>query len=149
MVCGTVKMRIVNEPLLASLRTPGRCEWCKRPCRAREVAHIRAKGLGSGGRYDVRINLVSLGIGLWSGEAACHCHSEHHAGHEPTRIDLLAVVAAREDVMQDEIEAVMDLLARLPKRPRQAQIDAGLEELTGSAQRLWHRTWREIPDECK
>ena len=61
--------------------------------------------MGGGGRLDVRVNLVAL----------CRaCHGLVHAGHVQ-RLDLLAVVSAREGVLQSDIEAAIWALRRAPK----------------------------------
>lgn len=62
--------------------------------------------MGGGYRLDVRLNLVSL----------CRaCHQEHHAGHRPLYVDLLALVAAREGVQQGDVERVVTELRNAPK----------------------------------
>lgn len=105
-------MRIVSEKTLAKYRGPGRCEWCCRPVSRREAAHVFARGMGSGGRLDIDINLVAL-CGAFSG--GLNCHHESHQGREPTTDDLLAVVAAREGTTQDAIRVAVRDLRRLDK----------------------------------
>jgi hypothetical protein len=58
---------------------------------------------------DVAINLVALG-----GADSCNCHGRVHSG-QILRIDLLAIVAARESTTQDAIKAE---IARLRKQSR-------------------------------
>ena len=101
-------MIVIDEKLLASFRGPGICEWCKRYAGHRHAAHVRPRQMGGGSRLDVRINLISL---CW------FCHLAQHEGREPTRADLEAVVAAREQRFQDDIEA--ECLAIRRKRGRQ------------------------------
>lgn len=102
-------MIIIDEKLLDEFRTNGRCEWCGFYCQRREAAHIFARGMGGGGRLDIRINLVGLG-----GPGECDCHGSSHRGDAPTQIDLLAIVAQREGRLQDDIEDEIHLLRRSP-----------------------------------
>ena len=100
---------IIEDPELLSLfRLPGPCEYCGRLCPwGRDPAHIFARGLGGGSQVDIRENIVSL----------CRvCHTDSHAGNRPLRCDLLALAAAREGVLQADIERVVFDLLRLPKR---------------------------------
>jgi hypothetical protein len=94
----------IDEALLDRFRGRGRCEYCHRQCRNREPHHIRQRGIGGWSRVDVPINLISLGSAM---PGDCNCHGRFHVGHIP-RCDLLALVAAREGVLQGEIEAEMD-----------------------------------------
>lgn len=87
-------MQIIDNDLLFAFRLRGICEWCKRKCLCDPHHYWYRRGMGGGSRLDHPWNLVSL----------CRsCHDDHHAGHRPLRIDLLAIVAAREGVTQDEI----------------------------------------------
>lgn len=119
-------MKVVNKALLAEFRTAGACEYCKRPCRAREPHHLFTRGAG---QLDIRINLIALGSAF-----QCTCHRERHDGNI-LHCDMLAVVAARENVLQDHITDVIHLLRRLPKKPRPWQIEEQLEHM-GSARPL-------------
>ncbi len=102
-------MIVKDEALLDEFRSGGPCEWCKRWAEPRQPHHLFARGHGGGNRLDVRINLAAL----------CHeCHRAHHDGHRPLRCDLLAVVAAREGLIQNEIEAEIMQLRRQPKIQR-------------------------------
>lgn len=97
-------MKIVNESLLDEFRNALRCEWCKKPAKC-DPHHVFAKGMGGGGRLDVRVNLVAL----------CRvCHTLTHAG-EIARYDLLAIIAVREGMLQDKIEEEVWRLRRLKK----------------------------------
>jgi len=66
--------------------------------------------MGGGGRLDIDLNLIALG-----GEFDCNCHGEHHAGNQPLRCDLLAIVAKREGCLQTDIERTIHAIRRLPK----------------------------------
>lgn len=104
-------MRIVDESVLAAFRSALRCGYCGLWLRHRaHPHHLRAKGLGGGSRIDHPWNLIALG-----GEWDCGCHLQHHAGHEPLYCHLLAKVAAREGVLQHQIEDWISLVLRLPK----------------------------------
>lgn len=99
-------MRIVDETLLDVFRQSPRCEWCRllTPTGC-DPHHIHAKGFGGGGRLDVAINLIAL---------CRECHTLVHGGFILRRC-LLAIVAQREGRLQDDIEAEIMLLRRLPK----------------------------------
>ncbi len=98
-------MKIVDASALQVCRDRFRCEHCQRRGPV-DAAHVYACGMGSGGRVDHRLNLV----------AACRlCHTASHAGGEPTRETLLAIVAKREGVTVAVIVAWIDLVRRLPK----------------------------------
>lgn len=132
-------MIIANERLLEEFRTPGKCEWCGRACRVREPHHWRAKGFGGGFRLDVRINLIGLGSTL---AFECQCHRMVEDGNIE-RFAMLAVIAARERVLQADIEAVLWLLARLPKAATTARVEAELVRLNDSERALATRTLAE------
>ena len=81
----------------------GRCENCGRP--GNHVHHIWAKGMG-GSPIDLPINNVNL----------CHvCHSIHHSGGHPTRLELIAIVEKREGWKSLEIEEEIYRVRQLPK----------------------------------
>jgi len=102
-------MRIVNPELLDAFRWKMACEWCGARGTGFDPHHIYSRGWC---RLDVRINLLSL----------CRaCHSAHHAGNRPLRCDLLAVVAAREGLLQDDIITELWRLYRAPKSIEAAQ----------------------------
>ena len=101
---GALVMQVIDEPLLEEFRW-GPCDWCGETGRC-DPHHLWGRGMGGGSRLDIEINLVSL----------CRfCHRSHHDGNEPTRADLLAIVAAREDTTQDAIIAQIAHLRREPK----------------------------------
>lgn len=102
-------MKIENAALLAQMREPGNCEYCRKWCRRRAGHHFFLTR-GAGGS-DVTWNLISLGDpNYWT----CTCHQDIHDGRI-LREDVLAVVAAREGVLQSEIESFNYWLLRAPK----------------------------------
>lgn len=106
-------MRVVDPDALDRIRALP-CAWCgARPLS--EAAHLFARGHGGGLRVDLRQNLVSL----------CRLdHQMHHDGHEPTRVQLLAVVAAREGIT---VEQLQDLLWRVMRAEKGSDLAAFLE----------------------
>ena len=69
--------------------------------------------MGGWGRVDVACNLAAL---------CAACHTAHHAGSRPLYCDLLALVAAREGLLQSEVEAAVACLRRTPgKKPRKVR----------------------------
>lgn len=129
-------MRIHNEELLDCFRTPGKCEYCGKRCSRREPHHLFCKGIGGGSTLDISINLIALGASVPF--PLCLCHHDYHAGHI-SRFDMLAVVAAREKALQDDIESVVWMLKRLPKKPRQWQLESEMEGLNLATRAL---AWR-------
>lgn len=100
-------MIVINEKLLDEFRRKARCEFCGRKARGGlDAHHIYAKGMGGGSRLDIRRNLVGL---------CRECHTSHHAGNEPLRCDLMALVATRENCLQDDIKEEVWRLRRTPK----------------------------------
>lgn len=98
-------MVIIDEKLLEEFRQPGACEWCGYWYEARQPHHLLARGMGAGRRIDHKFNLISL----------CYlCHNDVHNG-KILKCDLLAVVSRREGKLQDEIEAEVNRIRRLPK----------------------------------
>lgn len=94
-----------DKELLDGFRGPGYCGWCGRYCRNREAAHINTRGMGGWSRADVRLNIVALGSAY-----DCGCHYHSHNGERPIRADLIAIVAAREKMLQSDVEAALDEL---------------------------------------
>ena len=82
------------------------CEWCGAVGLV-HPHHLWPRNIAAGGRLNIRINLIGL---------CSVCHNDVQAGLI-TRIDLLAVVANREGMMQDQIEAE---IWRLRKEPDHA-----------------------------
>lgn len=100
-------MIIRDEYLLEKCRNKPVCEWCgqRRSIRL-DPHHIFSKGMGGATRLDIKINLISL----------CRpCHTDVHQGHI-SRCDLLAVVAAREGLLQADIEQRLRELRRVRQR---------------------------------
>lgn len=93
-------MKLIDKDLLARIRSESRCCWCGAHGPV-HVHHIFSKGAG---RVDIACNLLPLD---WK------CHGLVHNG-EISRSDLLAVAAARSGIMQDEIEAEVYRVRRLP-----------------------------------
>lgn len=116
-------MRIVDDALIASYRRHGRCEWCGRNVMLC-AAHIFGKGAG---QVDIPCNLVSLGM---DAVRDCSCHHDSHLTGWPGRDELLAIAAAREGVLQDDIEAVVMMARRLPRSPREDQIQREIDGLS-------------------
>lgn len=100
-------MIVKDEALLQEFREKCRCECCGEWCPGgTDAAHVFARGMGGGGRMDVRINLVSL--------KRAH-HRSHHDGGKPTRADLLKIVAKREGLSVDELREKLWALVREAK----------------------------------
>lgn len=114
-------MRITNEAVLQLFR--GYCEWChvRGPS---DAHHVLSKGAG---RIDAIWNCVGL----------CRVdHSKHHSGGEPTRQQLLTLVAKRE---QTTVAAILDATAyvracdKSGKPPRAMKLSRASRALIESA----------------
>ncbi len=92
-------MKVIDSQLLKRVKEAVRCEWCHRPTPdGADPHHIHSRGAG---RLDIRENLCSL----------CRwCHSSNHNGKEPTRAQLLDMVAKREGTTA---EAIVEKVHRL------------------------------------
>ncbi len=123
-------MVIINEKLLTEFRTAGPCAYCGRRSSIRQPHHIICRGMGSGKRLDVRINLVALGHAF-----SCPCHADAHRG-DIIQADFFAVVAARDNLMQHNIEAVLAALRKIPHRPLRFIVEAVVSELTAGQREL-------------
>lgn len=121
-------MKIICEKTLDLFRTPRTCEHCLKPCKP-DPHHLWAKGMGGGGRIDLRINICAL----------CRtCHTELHAGKiEP--LELLLIVARRERVPAWAIDAVIYLVRRLRKDATKEAIWEAIELLDEPASRMLAR----------
>lgn len=97
-------MIIEDQQLIVEFRCKRKCEWCgKKTDAGLDPAHIFSRGAG---RVDHRWNMAAL----------CRvCHTNNHAGHEPTHYDLLAIVAAREGILQSMIEHLVFSIRRARK----------------------------------
>jgi hypothetical protein len=93
-----------DEEALAQCRSRNKCEWCgvKTPRGCDPHHYYFRKGFGGWGRIDHAYNLIAL---------CRQCHEDAHFGHI-TRHDFLALVAAREGVLQGEIETYLRYLRR-------------------------------------
>lgn len=113
-------MKILDPDLLAEFRNAVRCEWCRRPNGdGLDPHHLYGRGMGGGNRLDIRLNLLSL----------CRvCHQEFHDGQIP-RFSLLAIVAFRENMLQDRIEEIIHRIRRLPKDAGMDAVQAIYDEL--------------------
>jgi hypothetical protein len=132
---------VKNPALMKAFSGPGLCSWCGKAVSSRDPHHVVARGIGGGKRLDVSVNIVSL-CTTFSGGGNCH-HMAHN-GREITKSDLLAVIAAREECLQDEIEVVVWLLLRLPKDATDERVKRELSGWNDGERRLWARVWSEI-----
>lgn len=100
-------MKVINEELLSQFRNAPKCSWCGAANRGDiHPHHLLARGMGGGGRLDVRENLIAL---------CAKCHHEVHVGHIQ-RCDLEAVIAAREGFLQSgELLKTLFAYMREPK----------------------------------
>ena len=104
-------MKVIDEAVLDHFREKTVCEACLRPLRYRaHPHHLWARGLGGGSRIDHPWNLITLG-----GNRDCNCHGRHHDGNTPTRDFLIEVVAKREGVTADQVQAEIWRLLREPR----------------------------------
>lgn len=118
-------MKIVNAELVRAFSTAGLCEWCRRRTPT-EAHHLFCKGMGGGSKLDVRLFLMSL---------CRECHQNRHHGGV-TQECLLAIVAQREKVLQDDILAVLFFLRRTPQGATGTQVKAHLGELKPQARKM-------------
>lgn len=122
-------MRIEHEPTLDFFRTARRCEWAGCPGLGMEPHHFYAKGLGSGHRMDVRINLIAL------------CRLHHNMAHsgQIARAALLAIIAQRQgEAPQDVLEALW-VIDRLPKKSSVVAIRKAMDGLAEPVRLLVER----------
>jgi hypothetical protein len=110
---------------------------------------FRGRGQCSGGRLDVPINLLSMGMPM-----SCACHDNQHTRNDnPSTADLLWLVSMREGERACDVEQVMHLLGRLPGKvvngevvkPTQHReyVEAAVQDWPRSARRLLGRVMRE------
>lgn len=126
-------MKIKNPKLLATYRTPGRCEYCNKPCDKREPAHVVSKGSGGS---DIACNLVALGQ---TASFQCGCHTQSHNRAAPTQRDLLTVVAVREGVSADDVWDAINFIRRLDKSASRYRIMELLLTLPEAARKIAQR----------
>jgi hypothetical protein len=100
-----------NPKLLQKTRERMCCEWCGRPG-AIQAAHVYAKGFGGGFQLDHPYNTLALCV---------QCHAQHHNGERQIKDDLLALIAAREGVLQSDLEAELLRLRRIEGKPKKWQ----------------------------
>lgn len=103
-------MRINLPDRRKEYRTPGLCEVCRKPCRAKECVHIFSVGAG---RLDIRCNMVSCGS---TPGFCCDCHSSNHQktnGKIVIQEQLLEISAKREKCKAEDIEPVIWFIRRL------------------------------------
>jgi hypothetical protein len=110
-------MKIVNEATLDLFRLPVPCAWCRIRV-ATDPHHLFGRGHGGGLRLDVAIALVSL---------CATCHRMHHDGHQPTRRELLKIVARREKVA---VETLLERIHELQRLPKGSPLPAWASEST-------------------
>jgi len=106
-------MNIPDPEVLAEFRTPGPCENCGKLCKQREPAHIFPV---SGGRLDIRINLVALGSSRPF--PLCDCHASNHQrtnGKVLTQQRMLEITSAREQTTPEAITAEVYRIRALPQ----------------------------------
>lgn len=125
-------MKIISEKTLDLYRGPGRCQFCGNSCSKREPHHLRAKGLGSGKRIDIPINLIALGS---TPLFQCSCHTKIGDGNIKAA-NVLAIVAQRECTLSNTITEVMDFIIRLPKGMTEIAILNEVMELPPKLRRL-------------
>lgn len=102
-------MIIIDEKMLTNFRGPGMCQFCGRYChKDREASHLFARGMGSGSRLDIEINLMALG-GPWE----CKCHHLSHSEGKPSRADLLNKKSKYVGAPAHSIEEAIKFLQRL------------------------------------
>lgn len=101
-------VRHKSESTLNLFRGAGlTCEYCRYVTRC-EAHHVLARGVGSGSRIDLPINLLSLCAGPGG------CHGLAHTG-KVGRKKLIAVVAFRECLPPEVVEDQLHRLLRAPK----------------------------------
>jgi len=83
-------MQILDEPLLQLFRDTRRCEVCGKRGPV-QPHHLLARGIGGGGRLDIRANLVAVCFGPGTKD----CHGRIHQGIIK-RDTLWLIVAKRE-----------------------------------------------------
>jgi hypothetical protein len=99
------------------------CEWCGRAWRARHAHHVFGRGLGGAHRIDADWTLSTL---CWV------CHSDTENGKRPLFEDVLAKVAAREGVLQIDIEEAWRIVSMITGGVRLSYLRRLLRERAAS-----------------
>ncbi len=126
-------MIIRNPKLIRECRSKGRCDFCAKPCKKREGAHLVSRGAGGS---DLKCNLVCLGSSNEPISVSCRCHSLSHAGKPPTHQDLLSIIAKREKVTEAVIVEVGRFIYNLDKHASSYAIQEGLLKLSEAARKI-------------
>lgn len=103
-------MKVIDRELLKRFQSPGPCEVCGKPCSKREGHHIFHRGSG---QVDIAENLVSVGASHPFPQ--CPCHSTIHGSGKPSRDELLAIAARRENTTP---EAITEKVYRLRRETK-------------------------------
>lgn len=133
----------INKKLLKEFSRKTRCEWCGRHCPdGCDAHHLWKRQMSGGSRLDVRIGLISVCRGWYRGQWVS-CHEECDRG-AISRIDLLAIVAVRENTRSDCIDSVMRFLLRLDKHASTDRMMDGIRKMRPGAGELAVRVLREM-----
>ena len=124
-------MKLIDPEVLRMFREKTTCEFCGRPCPDGCDPHHfwRKRGMGGGSRIDHPLNLISLCRGYYRGKWVS-CHDDAEAGRI-TKYDLLALVARREGVLQDEIITALEGIRRLSKWASPEEVEALIPKRAG------------------
>lgn len=124
-------MKLPNKNLMEELRRSSNCEACFYPTPfGADPHHVECRGFGGGSRMDVRINLIAL----------CRfCHDEA----PKKKALMLKLIAQREGLSVEDIQAVVALLKRLPTDASQATLKREFKELTADQEELAIKTLEE------
>lgn len=101
-------MIVKSEKTLQLFRGLKWCAWCGRQAQC-QACHVFARGHGGGTRLDIALNLFS---------GCPDCHAAQHAGRRPILCDRLTIVAAREGMLQDQVERQLRRIMSAPKECR-------------------------------
>jgi hypothetical protein len=127
-------LRIQHKPTLDLFRGPGRCEGCGKSCQNTEPHHRITRGAGGS---DIKINLIRVGATLPFPICPCHDVMQRYV---TTKNQQLELIAAREGLPVNDLEAVLSWIHRLEPRPTLSRIVAALDELPASARKLAVKT---------
>ncbi len=114
-------MNVPDDTLLASMRTPGACDYCGKECPNRAAHHIFTRGAG---QVDWAPNLIALG---WDAPG-CVCHVGFHYSGKPSMVQLLANSAARHGMTPDLIESTIHAIRACPRSSTFAKASGWLRE---------------------